>query len=312
MSKKKMVIALGHKDLGFNLPEQKAAVRKTAVMIGDFIEEGYQVALVFSNAPQVGMIHTAMKDLSENYPDQYTRTPLAVCSAMSQGMIGYDLQNALRAELVRRGIYKTVSTILTQVMVDPYDESFYHPIKEVGKVMNAEEAKQEEEDGNHVEMVADGQFRRIVPSPVPKSIVEIDAVKALLAADQLVIAVGGGGIPVMRQGNELKGAAAVIEKDLAAGLLAREIDADILLITTAVDQVSLNYGRPNERKLSHMSLDEAKQYVKDGHFEFSSMQPKIEAGIQFVESGNGRKTVITSMESATKAVEGLAGTTISA
>jgi carbamate kinase len=310
MSKKRMVIALGHKDLGYTLPEQKEAVKRTAVMIGDFVESGYQIAIVYSNSPQVGMIHTAMKDLSENYPEQYTKTPLAVCSAMSQGMIGYDLQNAVRAELVKRGIYKTASTILTQVLVDPYDESFYNPIKLVGKVMDAAEAKKEEDNGNHVQMIADGRFRRIVPAPTPKSIVEIDAIKTLLDADQVVIACGGGGIPVLRQGNNLKGAAAVIEKDLAAGLLAKEVDADILLITTAVDQVSLKFGQPDEKKLDKMSIEEAKQYIKDGHFEFRSMQPKVEAGIDFVESGNGRKAIITSMELAEKAVAGLAGTTI--
>ena len=310
MSKKRMVIALGHKDLGFTLPELKAATEKTAVMIADFVENGYQVALVFSNAPQVGMIHTAMKNLAEEYPDQYVNTPLSVCSAMSQGLIGYDLQNSVRAELVKRGIYKTASTILTQVLVDPYDESFYNPIKKVGKIMNAEEAKREEDNGNHVTMISEGKFQRIVSAPVPKSIVEIDAIKALLDADQVVIACGGGGIPVLRQGNNLKGAAAVIEKDRTAGLLAKEIDADILLITTAVDHVSLNFGQPDEKALDKMSIDEAKQYIKDGHFEFKSMQPKVEAGIDFVEAGNGRRAIITSMELAEKAVAGLAGTTI--
>ncbi|MBR1857444.1 MAG: carbamate kinase [Oribacterium sp.] len=310
MSKKRMVIALGHKDLGFTLPELKAATEKTAVMIADFVENGYQVALVFSNAPQVGMIHTAMKNLTEEYPDQYVNTPLSVCSAMSQGLIGYDLQNSVRAELVKRGIYKTASTILTQVLVDPYDESFYNPIKKVGKIMNAEEAKREEDNGNHVTMISEGKFQRIVSAPVPKSIVEIDAIKALLDADQVVIACGGGGIPVLRQGNNLKGAAAVIEKDRTAGLLAKEIDADILLITTAVDHVSLNFGQPDEKALDKMSIDEAKQYIKDGHFEFKSMQPKVEAGIDFVEAGNGRRAIITSMELAEKAVAGLAGTTI--
>lgn len=310
MSKKRMVIALGHKDLGFTLPELKAATEKTAVMIADFIENGYQVALVFSNAPQVGMIHTAMKNLSDEYPELYVTTPLSVCSAMSQGMIGYDLQNSVRAELVKRGIYKSASTVLTQVLVDPYDESFYNPIKKVGKIMNAEEAKREEDNGNHVVMISDGKFQRIVPAPVPKSIVEIDAIKALLDADQVVIACGGGGIPVLRQGNNLKGAAAVIEKDRTASLLAKEIDADILLITTAVDQVSLNFGQPDEKPLSKMSIEEARQYIKDGHFEFKSMQPKVEAGIEFVEAGNGRRAIITSMELAEKAVAGLAGTTI--
>lgn len=311
MSKKRMVIALGHKDLGFTLSQQYKAVKRTAAMISDFVELGYQIAIVFSNAPQVGMIHTAMKDLAENYGEQYERTPLSVCSAMSQGLIGYDLQNAVRAELVRRGIYKTASTVLTQVLVDPYDESFYQPVKRVGKLMSYEEARREEENGNEVCELDNGRFQRIVPSPVPKSIVEIDAIKALLDADQVVIAAGGGGIPVMQQGTELKGAAAVIEKDLVAGLLAREVDADILLITTAVEQVSLNFGKPDEKRLSKMSTTEARQYIKDGHFEFRSMQPKIRTAIDFVESGNGRRAIITGQELAEKAVEGLAGTVIS-
>ncbi len=309
MSKKRMVIALGHKDLGRNLPEQKVAVAKTAVMIANFIEDGYQIAIVFSNAPQVSMIHTAMKDLAAHY-SQYTRTPLSVCSAMSQGMIGYDLQNAIRAELLKRGICKTVSTVLTQVMVDPYDDSFYNPVKAVGKVMNKEEAEQEEEDGNTVAETGEGSYQRIVPAPKPKAIVEIEAIKALLDADQVVIAAGGGGIPVMQQGSNLRGAAAVIEKDLAAGLLAKETDADILLITTAVDHVSLNYGKPDEKRLDTVTTEEAKQYIADGHFEFRSMQPKVETGIDFVATGNGRKAVITTMECAEKAIAGLAGTTI--
>lgn len=309
MSKKRMVIALGHKDLGTNLPEQKKAVAKTAVMIADFVASGYQLAIVFSNGPQVGMIHTAMSDLAQNY-EKYTKTPLSVCSAMSQGFIGYDLQNAIRAELVKRGVYKPVATILTQMMVDPYDESFYNPVKYVGKVMNAEEARAEEAAGNSVAACGDGFFQRIVPAPVPKSIVEIDAIKALLDADQVVIAAGGGGVPVLPQGNQLKGASAVIEKDLAAGLLAREVDADILLITTAVEQVSLNYGKENEKKILHMSTAEAKNYIENGQFESRSMLPKVKTGVEFVEAGNGRRAVITTMECAEKAVSGLAGTTI--
>lgn len=309
MSKKRMVLALGHKDLGTNLPEQKKAVAKTAVMIADFVEAGYQLAIVFSNGPQVGMIHTAMSDLAKNY-EKYTKTPLAVCSAMSQGVIGYDLQNAIRAELVKRGVFKTVSTILTQVTVDPYDESFYNPIKHVGKVMSPEEARAEEADGNSVSALGDGTFQRIVPAPVPKGIVEIDAIKALLDADQVVIAAGGGGIPVLAQGNQLRGASAVIEKDLTAGLLAREIDADILLITTAVDQVSLNYGTKDEHKIANMSTAEAKNYIASEQFEFRSMLPKVQTGVEFVEAGNGRRAIITTMECAEKAVAGHAGTTI--
>ena len=310
MSKKRIIIALGHKDLGMNLPEQYQAVRKTAKMISEFVKKGYQIGIVFSNAPQVGMIHTAMMDLAAKYPDQYSRVPLSVCSAMSQGMIGYDLQNAIHTELLKHGIYKTCATVLTQVQVDPYDESFYDPVKVIGKRMSASEAKEEEAAGNQVVRCEDGTFRRIVPAPKPGGIVEIEAIKALLDMDQIVIACGGGGIPVMRQGTELKGAAAVIEKDYAAGLLASETDADILLITTAVECVSLNYGKPDEKKVSDMTVAEAKRYLRDGHFEFKSMQPKVEAAVRFVEGGRGRAAVITTMELAGKALDGLAGTHI--
>ena len=208
MAKKRLVLALGHDALGTNLPEQKTAVTKTAKAIADFIQDGWQVAIVHSNAPQVGMIHTAMNEFGKQHHG-YSSAPMSVCSAMSQGYIGYDLQNGIRAELIKRGIYKPVSTVLTQVTVDPYDEAFYTPVKVVGRVMSEEEAKEEEAKGNHVKAV-EGGFRRIVASPHPVAIVEIDAIKALMDADQIVIACGGGGIPVMEQGYNLRGASAII------------------------------------------------------------------------------------------------------
>ncbi len=310
MQKKRMVIALGHKDLGFNLPEQYRAVQKTAKLITEFVKKGYQIAIVFSNAPQVGMIHTAMSDLARHYPEQYTKTPLAVCSAMSQGLIGYDLQNALQAELTANGISRTVSTILTQVQTDPYDEQFYAPSKKVGKQMTREEAEEEEQNGNLVTEIRPGVFMRIVPSPLPQAIIEIDAIRALLNQDQIVLACGGGGIPVIRQGTQLRGAAAVIEKDLTAGLLAREVNADLLLITTAVEQVSLHFGEPDAAALSHMTAGEARQYIDEGHFEFRSMLPKVQAAVDFAEAGIGRRAIITTMEQALRAEAGEAGTTI--
>ena len=312
MSKKRMVIALGHKDLGFTLPEQKAAVARTATMIGDFVEDGYQVALVFSNAPQVGMIHTAMKNLTESNPEQYVNTPLHVCSAMSQGMIGYDLQNAVRAELVKRGIYKTASTIITQVMVDPYDESFYNPIKCVGKLMNAEEARKEEENGNHVEMIADGVFQRVVSSPNPKSIVEIDAIKALLDADQVVIACGGGGIPVLSQGTELKGASAIIEKDYTAAKLAELVNAQTLLFLTAYDNLTIEKGTPNEKVFEQVSASDLHTYIKAGHFPAKTTYPKVDASIRFVTADSERKAVISNLDKAKSSLAGKTGTTITA
>ena len=303
-------MALGHNALGTNLPEQKEAVSATAKVIADFIEAGWQVAVTHSNAPQVGMIHTAMNEFGKQH-DGFTSAPMSVCSAMSQGYIGYDLQNGIRAELMKRGIYKSVATILTQMMVNPYDEAFYTPMKPIGRFMSAQEAKEEEEKGNYVEEVPGKGFRRIVASPKPVSIVEIDIIKAVMEADQIVIACGGGGIPVMEQGYVLKGASAVIEKDRAAGLLAKEIDADVLMILTSVDNVELNYGKPEEKPIAHMNIKEAGAYIQDGQFESSSMLPKIEASVDFIEHGRNRKAIITSMEKARQSLEGKAGTIIS-
>ena len=308
MAKKRIVVAIGHKDMGTNLPEQKEAVARTAQIIGDFIQDGWQVAIVHSNAPQVGMIHTAMNEFGRQH-DGYSMAPMSVCSAMSQGYIGYDLQNGIRAELIKRGIYKPGSTVLTQVTVDPYDEAFYTPVKVIGRVMTEEEAKEEESKGNHVTAV-DGGYRRIVAAPRPVAIVEIDAIKALMDADQIVIACGGGGIPVMEQGYNLRGASAIIEKDLAAGLLAKEIDADVMMILTSVDNVTLNYGTPDEQPIRRMDIAQAKDYIEQGQFEFASMLPKISASIDFLEKGKGRKAIITSLDKAKASLEGQAGTTI--
>ena len=284
------------------------AVKRTAKVIADFIQDGWQVAIVHSNAPQVGMIHTAMNEFGKQH-DGYSSAPMSVCSAMSQGYIGYDLQNGIRAELIKRGIYKPVSTVLTQVTVDPYDEAFYTPVKVVGRVMSEEEAKEEEAKGNHVKAV-EGGFRRIVASPHPVAIVEIDAIKALMDADQIVIACGGGGIPVMEQGYNLRGASAIIEKDLATGLLAKEIDADVMMILTSVDNVTLNFGTDKEEPIHHMTIDEAKAYMDQGQFEFASMLPKVSASVNFLEAGKGRKAIITSLDKAEESLTGEAGTTI--
>lgn len=308
MAKKRIVMAIGHKDMGTNLPEQKEAVKRTAKVIADFIQDGWQVAIVHSNAPQVGMIHTAMNEFGKQH-DGYSSAPMSVCSAMSQGYIGYDLQNGIRAELIKRGIYKPVSTVLTQVTVDPYDEAFYTPVKVVGRVMSEEEAKEEEAKGNHVKAI-EGGFRRIVASPHPVAIVEIDAIKALMDADQIVIACGGGGIPVMEQGYNLRGASAIIEKDLATGLLAKEIDADVMMILTSVDNVTLNFGTDKEEPIHHMTIDEAKAYMDQGQFEFASMLPKVSASVNFLEAGKGRKAIITSLDKAEESLTGEAGTTI--
>ena len=193
MAKKRIVMALGHDALGTNLPEQKKAVAATSKLIADFIQNGWQVAVVHSNAPQVGMIHTAMNELCSNHEDEgYTPAPMSVCSAMSQGYIGYDLQNAIRAELLSRGIYKPVATILTQVVIDPYDEAFGEPEKIIGRVLNSEEAEAEEEKGNFVTETAEGEYRRILAAPKPQKIIELETIRTLANAGQVVIAAGGG------------------------------------------------------------------------------------------------------------------------
>ena len=308
MKKKKIVIALGHEALGTTLPEQKEATKRTAKADADFIRDDYQVVITHSNGPQVGMIHTAMNEFCRLYPE-YTATPMSVCSAMSQGYIGYDLQNAIRAELLNKGIYKTVSTVLTQVVVDPYDEAFYKPGKVIGRVMTEEEAEAEEKKGNHVTAV-EGGFRRIVAAPNPVSIVEIDAIKALLDADQVVIACGGGGIPVLEQDHRLKGASAVIEKDLTAGKMAEETDADSLIILTSVEKVKINMDRPEEEELGEISVAQAKEYMEEGHFGKYNMYPKFRAAVEFLEKREGRSALITSFDKFDEALKGKTGTVI--
>lgn len=307
--KKKVVIALGHKALGTTLPEQQVAVKKSAKVLADLVEAGCQLIISHSNAPQVGMIHTAMNEFGKSH-DDYTVAPMSVCSAMSQGYIGYDLQNAIRAELVGRGIYKPVSTVITQVLVDPYDDALYNPVKEIGRILTSEEAEEEEKKGNFVTEVPGGGFRRIVAAPRPKDIIEIDAIRALVDAGQLVIACGGGGIPVLAQGSALKGASAIIEKDLAAGKLAELIDADILMILTNEEKVCIAYHTNQPKALDNITAAEALTHIENSEFGKAAMQPKIQASVDFVTSGEGRKAIITNLEHAADAMLGRTGTVI--
>lgn len=307
--KKKVVVALGHRALGVTLPEQMTAVKKTAVSIADLVEEGYQVVITHSNAPQLGMIHTAMNEFGKTHED-YTPAPMSVCSAMTQGYIGYDLQNAIREELLDRGIFRTVSTILTQVTVDPYDEAFYTPTKVLGRIMNAEDAAAERKKGNYVVEVPGQGFRRVVASPNPVDIVEIDAIRTLVNADQVVIACGGGGIPVLHQNNHLKGASAVIEKDLTAGKLAEQIDADELIILTSVEKVCINLATDQEEKLGQISIEDAKRYMDEGHFGAYNMLPKFQASVAFIENREGRSALITSFDKLKESLKGRTGTII--
>ncbi|MCD8098505.1 MAG: carbamate kinase [Lachnospiraceae bacterium] len=308
MSKKKVVVALGHKALGTTLPEQKIATKAAAKAIADLVEAGCQVVISHSNAPQVGMIHTAMNEFGKQHPD-YTFAPMSVCSAMSQGYIGYDLQNAIREELLNRGIGRPVSTILTQVVVNPYDDSFYKPVKVVGRVMSREEADTEEEKGNYVTKV-EGGYRRIVSAPKPEDIVEIESIRVLSDAGHVVIACGGGGIPVLRQSHHLKGASAVIEKDLASGKLAELLDADMLLLLTSEKKLYLNYGKENAEPIDAISVEKARAYIAEGQFDETSVLPKVVAAVSFVSGKPGRVTVIADLDNAKEALEERAGTII--
>lgn len=308
MSRKKVVVALGHRALGTTLPEQYKATKVTAKAIADMVEAGADIVISHSNAPQVGMIHTALNEFHTDHQD-YTAAPMSVCSAMSQGYIGYDLQNAIRTELLRRGIYRPVCTIITQVMVDPYDDAFDEPVKVIGRIMTKEEAEREEENGNYVTEV-EGGYRRIVAAPKPQGIIEMDSIRALSDLGHVVIACGGGGIPVLAQGVELKGASAVIEKDYASGRMAELLDADMFMILTSVEHVSKGYNTDQEEKLGKITVEETKEYIEQGCFEPNTMLPKMEAGVSFLEKGTDRTVVITSIDKAREGYLGKTGTII--
>lgn len=309
MSKKRAVVSLGHQALGYTTMEQWDAVKVTAKALADLVEADYQLTITHSNGPQVSMIHKAMSELRRVNPG-YTPVPMCVCSAMSQGYVGYDIQNALRAELLARGISRPVSTILTQVTVDPYDEAFYEPNKVIGRYMTREEAEAEANKGNYVTEEEGKGFRRVVAAPRPIDIVEIDAIKALADAGQVVIACGGGGIPVIEQKDALKGASAVIEKDSIAGKLAGDLKADILIILTSVSAVYKNYGQENEEPVYAMRVAEAEELMKQGQFGEGSMLPKIEAAVAYLEKVPDGRVLITSLEKAYDAVKGKGGTVI--
>jgi len=311
MGKKRIVIALGGNALGKNLPEQYLAVQETSRAIADLIEAGNEVIISHGNGPQVGMINNAMAAYSKTEPSHPAITPLSVCVAMSQAYIGYDLQNALKEELLNRGIKKNVATVITQVRVDENDPAFEHPTKPIGQFMTKEEADAAvASSGIQVMEDAGRGYRRVVASPKPAEIIEIDTVKDLLEAGEVVIASGGGGIPVIRRGNHLKGVGAVIDKDFASCLLAQQLNADFLIILTAVEKVALRFGTPEETWLDDISVKEAKQYMEEGHFAPGSMLPKVQAAVEFAESGEGRTALITLLQKAKDGVNGTTGTRI--
>ncbi|MCI9124472.1 MAG: carbamate kinase [Eubacterium sp.] len=308
--KRRIVIALGGNALGNTLPEQMAAVKITAKAIVDLIEEGCEVVVAHGNGPQVGMVNNAMIALTHE-DEKQPNTPLSVCVAMSQAYIGYDLQNALREELLNRGITDIpVATMITQVRVEADDPAFQNPSKPIGKFVSQEQAKMMEENFNYIMKEDAGRgYRRVVASPKPVEIIEIGTIRTMVNSGDLVIACGGGGIPVTRQGNHLKGASAVIDKDFASCLLAKELDADYLIILTAVEKVALHFGTPQEKWLDQVSVEEAKQYIKEGHFAAGSMLPKVEAAVDFAASKPGRTALITLLEKSRDAIQGATGTT---
>lgn len=312
MENKKIVVALGRNAFGDTFPKQQENVKKAAKAIADLVEEKYEVVITHSNGPQVGMIQTAMTEFSR-LDSKYTVAPMSVCGAMSQGYIGFDLQNAIRTELLNRGIYKPVSTIITQVRVDPFDKAFHNPTKVIGRYMTKEEADLEEHKGNYVtyEESSEGKgYRRIIASPQPIDIYEIDAIKALVDANQLVIAAGGGGIPVLDQTQGLKGASAVIEKDYTAAKLADMIDASELLILTSNDYVTITDENGTSTELKELSIEEANSLIEDNKLDAITTLPKIQAALNFVVAKKGRKAVITNLEKAKAGIRGKIGTII--
>ena len=308
--KKRIVIALGGNALGNTLPEQMAAVKITAKAIVDLIEEGCEVVVAHGNGPQVGMVNNAMIALTHEDPNQ-PNTPLSVCVAMSQAYIGYDLQNALREELLNRNITDIpVATMITQVRVDENDPAFQNPTKPIGKFVDAASADRMAKEYGYIMKEDSGRgYRRVVASPKPVEIVEIGTIRTMVDSGDLVIACGGGGIPVTRQGNHLKGASAVIDKDFASCLLAKELDADYLIILTAVEKVAIHFGKPDEKWLDDVSVEEANRYIEEGHFAPGSMLPKVQAAVDFAASKKGRTSLITLLEKSRDGIRGETGTT---
>ena len=307
----KIVVALGGNALGNNPKEQLEAVSHTAKPIVDLIQDGHTIIIAHGNGPQVGMINlafdTAYKN-SSNIPNM----PFPECGSMSQGYIGYHLQNAIKEELKVRKINKDVVTIITQVIVDKNDKAFDNPTKPIGSFYSKEEAeKLSKNTGDIFKEDAGRGYRRVIASPLPVDVVEKITIKTLMYIGNIFFTVGGGGFPVFVDGDKLIGIAAVIDKDFASAKIAEILDADYLIILTAVEKVAINFGKSNEKWLSSMSIEEAKNYIEEGHFAPGSMLPKVKAAMMFAESKSGRKALITSLEKAADGIAGKTGTVIS-
>ncbi|MBM7561877.1 carbamate kinase [Fusibacter tunisiensis] len=308
--KDKIVVALGGNALGNSPEEQLKLVKGTAKPIVDLIEAGHEVILAHGNGPQVGMINLAMSTAA-NSAAGTPEMPFPECGAMSQGYIGYHLQNAIREELLNRNMQVPVATVVTQVIVDRNDPAFQNPTKPIGAFYSKEEADRlvSEKGYSMVEDAGRG-YRRVVASPKPIDVAEKETVSALVEKGHVVITVGGGGIPVYQDGNSLVGIPAVIDKDFASAKIAEILDADYLIILTAVEKVAINFGKPDEKWLSKINQKEAETYISEGHFAPGSMLPKVEAALKFATSKPGRKALITSLEKAKEGIEGKTGTLV--
>ena len=305
---KKLVIALGGNALGNTPYEQLKLVQQTAKPIVDLIEAGNQVVIAHGNGPQVGMINLAMSTAA-NAKAIKSDMPFPECGAMSQGYIGYHLQNSIQNELRARGLKKSVATVVTQVLVDEADPAFSHPSKPIGAFYSKEEAEKiAAEKGYSMVEDAGRGYRQVVPSPKPVDVVEKEMVNTLIDAGHVVITVGGGGIPVIEKDGKLVGVPAVIDKDFASAKLAELVKADALVILTAVDRVAINWGKPDQKSLETMTCEEAERYCKEGHFAPGSMLPKVQAAMSFARTGG--EAIIASLENAAAALRGESGTKI--
>lgn len=308
---KRIVIALGGNALGNTPAEQLQLVRETAKPIVDLIAQGNEVVIAHGNGPQVGMINLGMSTAAEAGAIK-SDMPFPECGAMSQGYIGYHLQNAIGNELAMRGISKDVATVVTQVLVDEGDPAFQNPTKPVGAFYDKETAQRIAAEKGYTMVEDSGRgYRQVVPSPKPIDVVEKNTVKALVSSGAVVITVGGGGIPVVCRDGQLYGTPAVIDKDFASAKLAELLDADMLIILTAVEKVAINFRKDNEQWLSHMTPDEARKHMADGQFAPGSMLPKVEAALSFAQSKPGRRALITLLEKAQEGIDGKTGTVIS-
>ena len=310
--KKRIVIALGGNALGNSLEEQMTAAKVTAETIVDLAEAGHEIAIVHGNGPQVGMIETAFETAAKT-DNHFPVLPMSVCVALSQGYIGYDLQNTIRYELDRRGIKKDVAAVITQVEVDPDDKAFESPSKPIGNFMSKEDAEILMRKG--VSMIEDSGrgWRKVVASPVPKNIIEAGIIKIMLDAGQIPVAAGGGGIPVALRNGQYRGMPAVIDKDFSAAKLAELIGADMFIILTAVEKVAINFGKPDQKWLDVITIAEAEKYIKENQFAKGSMLPKVQAAMSFIQSassGNEHSALITLLTRAKDGIDGKTGTRI--